>query len=859
MSEQAPQQRTEAHTPAEAALEAALAAAFGPDSGPPLPARGSVLQALSAERPSVPRVLLREPEGEPATPVVLPDSPEVPEGAGGLDPTGRYQVVGEIARGGMGCVLKGRDTDLGRDVAVKVLLECHAGRTELVQRFVEEAQIAGQLQHPHIAPVYELGALPDKRPYFTMKLVKGRTLAALLAARQEMGQERTRWVGVFLQVCQALAYAHAKGVIHRDLKPGNIMVGAFGEVQVMDWGLAKVLAQGGVADERKAQPAQEPPTAIRTGRGEAIGLGTPTQAGSVLGTPGYMAPEQARGEVDLVDERADVFGLGAILCMILTSQPPFTGSPAEARRKAEKGDLGEVVARLEGCGADAELVGLARRCLAAEPWQRPRSAGEVADAVSAYQNAVAERLRKAELERAQAQVRVVEERRRRRVQLALAGACAALLALGAGGGLYLLRQHELRTLEAAQRRREAEGVTQAALEKAGGLQRQGRWAEAEALLGQTLRQLGQDVPQPARGSLERALADVALVGELDAIRLRNATIVEGRLDFAGADREYGEVFARRGLGREGEDTSVVGTRVCDSAVKEQLLAALDDWAFATRNHPRRAWLMGVARRADPHPLRDRLRNPAVWKDRKKLQALAAEAKTEELPLQMAAALGKALDPKQAIDVLRAVQRRHPADFWLNFILGTRLIEGKKAEAVGYLRAAVALRPSAIAAHLNLALALKNWGNMEEAIACLHKALALDPRSAMTHTNLGVALSLKGKKDEAIACFEKAIGFEPRYAPAHVALGACLAIQGKADDAIARYRKVIGFAPRHAPAHVALGLVLLHAKRRYAEARDAFARALQLLPENAPQRAGVSLQLRTCERLLEKVGGGSPPS
>jgi serine/threonine-protein kinase len=173
--------------------------------------------------------------------VVLPDSPE---GAGGLDPTGRYQVVGEIARGGMGCVLKGRDSHLGRDVAVKVLLEAHAGCAELVQRFVEEAQIAGRLQHPGVAPVYDLGALPDKRPYFTMKLVKGRTLAAHLAGRADVSQERTRWLGVFLQVCQALAYAHARRVIHRDLKPANIMVGAFGEVQVMDWGLAKVLPPG---------------------------------------------------------------------------------------------------------------------------------------------------------------------------------------------------------------------------------------------------------------------------------------------------------------------------------------------------------------------------------------------------------------------------------------------------------------------------------------------------------------------------------------------------------------------------------------------------------------------------------------
>jgi serine/threonine protein kinase len=124
----------------------------------------------------------------------------------------------------MGVVLKGRDTDLGRDVAVKVLLETHASRTELVQRFVEEAQIAGQLQHPGIVPVYELGQFADKRPYFTMKLVKGQTLAALLGARKDPAQDRAKYLGVFVQVCQTLAYAHARGVIHRELKPSNVMV-----------------------------------------------------------------------------------------------------------------------------------------------------------------------------------------------------------------------------------------------------------------------------------------------------------------------------------------------------------------------------------------------------------------------------------------------------------------------------------------------------------------------------------------------------------------------------------------------------------------------------------------------------------
>ena len=158
--------------------------------------------------------------------------------------TGRYQFLGEIARGGMGAVLKGRDADLGRDLAIKVLLAEYHDDPEVVRRFVEEAQIGGQLQHPGIVPVYELGQFADRRPFFTMKLVQGSTLAALFRSRSTPADDLQRFLGIFEQVCQTMAYAHARGVIHRDLKPSNVMVGSFGEVQVMDWGLAKVLPEG---------------------------------------------------------------------------------------------------------------------------------------------------------------------------------------------------------------------------------------------------------------------------------------------------------------------------------------------------------------------------------------------------------------------------------------------------------------------------------------------------------------------------------------------------------------------------------------------------------------------------------------
>lgn len=367
-----------------------------------------------------------------------------PDEATGNDQQCRFELHGEIARGGMGAVLRGRDTLLGRELAIKVLLESHRDNPDVVQRFFEEAQINGQLQHPGIVPVHEVGELADERPFFAMKLVKGHTLGELLRRRKSPDDDRSRFIGIFEQICQTVAYAHSRGVIHRDLKPSNVMVGAFGEVQVMDWGLAKVLdSEPRVTTSNAPEPTEviDVRTVRSTGSKIPTASGSQTRVGSVIGTPAFMPPEQAVGDVDHLDYRADVFGLGAILSVILTGKPPYvTDSATDTVRLAARGELGDAFARLDASGAEPELVGLAKRCLAAEPDDRPDDASAVASEVSGYLQSVAQRLRQAELDRLESETKAEEERKRRRVVLALAASIVSLAALGGGGLIYVQKQ-----------------------------------------------------------------------------------------------------------------------------------------------------------------------------------------------------------------------------------------------------------------------------------------------------------------------------------------------------------------------------------------------------------------------------------
>jgi eukaryotic-like serine/threonine-protein kinase len=214
----------------------------------------------------------------------------------------RYRMISKLGQGGMGGVYCVEDSALDRQVALKVLTSID-GASEMTARLLHEAKVIAQLEHPGIVPVHDVGTLPDGRVFYTMKLVQGERLDQF-AEKPHSLPDRLR---LFQKICDAVSFAHAHGVLHRDLKPENIMVGPFGEVLVMDWGLSKLLQH---LDQKSLQPAKSDLPVSEQIAPLASG---PTAHGTILGTPGYMPPEQARGEVDQLNERADVYALGAIL------------------------------------------------------------------------------------------------------------------------------------------------------------------------------------------------------------------------------------------------------------------------------------------------------------------------------------------------------------------------------------------------------------------------------------------------------------------------------------------------------------------------------------------------------------------
>jgi serine/threonine-protein kinase len=706
-----------------------------------------------------------------------------------------YEVDAVLGHGGMGVVYKARHVKLNRTVALKMTIYGACATSSEQARFQREAEAIAALHHPHIVQIYDVGEA-DGRPYYTMEFLEGGSLAKRLAGEPQPAATAAAYS---LTIAEAVQAAHDAGIVHRDLKPSNILLTADGALKISDFGLARRLD----VDQSLTLTAAN------------------------VGTPSYMAPEQALGKPNAFSPAVDIYALGALLYEMLTGRPPFRGETAvETQRQLIAKD--PVPPSRLNASVPRDLETICLKCLLKEPGLRYPSSAALAEDLQRFLQG------EAIAARPQGQLEKFARRVRRRPGLAAALAAVSLTMIALlVSGIWLISERV-----AAEHREKSE---QAAIERAAdedlqdmvAWQQKSAWPEATAALERAKGRLGAGGSIELRNRLDQGVRDMELTARLDAIRLRRANQFGDKAAFSRSDKDYEKTFSAAGLGGPQEAPRAVAARIKASHISSALVAALDDWTSCAVDQPRQDWILQVAREADqdPNGWRTRARDSKIWKDNAALTKFieAVPVSSESVPLLLMVAERVKSSGGDAIPFLNRVEQAHPGDFWANLGLAEASMgRNHLAEAIRFYQAAIAIRPGAAVLYDNLGMALALLGRIDEADEQFRKASAIDPAATLANSNLGIAFSTASRRYETIEGTELPEHFKEQVAHLHVMIGDTLRDEGKLDLALDRYRQAIAIDSQYTWAQQGLRAILLR-QGKVEAARLAWTQAIDAAP------------------------------